>query len=44
MDARHHGGFGRTIGIEQPHMPQPGLVPQAQTFDGHGFAADMHLP
>ncbi len=43
MDARHHGGFGRAIGIEQAYMPEPGLVPQAQTLDGHGFAADMHL-
>ncbi|MNX66456.1 hypothetical protein D3C86_975500 [compost metagenome] len=43
MHARHHGRFGRPVGVEQTHMTQTGLMPQAQTFHRHGFAANVHL-
>ena len=41
--AGHHRGLGRPVGVEQPHMPQPGPAPHRRAVQGHGFAADMHL-
>ncbi|KAA8550948.1 hypothetical protein FX984_06372 [Pseudomonas marginalis] len=39
-----HRGLGRSIGVEQSHMPQARTQPLCGTVQRHGFATDMHLP
>lgn len=43
VDAGHHRRLGRPVGVEQAHMAQPSLVPQAQAFDRHRFTTDVNL-
>ncbi|RMQ91116.1 hypothetical protein ALP97_02048 [Pseudomonas salomonii] len=38
-----HRGFGRPVGVEQPHLLQACCAPGIQPFRRHGFAANVQL-